>query len=179
MWKYLANNGSFEYSQIIGWQVNCDNWGKILRTTHNLKMIDCDEFGEIWQPTRILKIHKWSDDKLVVMNVERIGEQRLIWKLENAMNGERFVVKPTIWKFTNDWMISQLQWMWKGLANNVQFENSQIHGKNGMFAKAIYALLARFCCENNLHALSGKFWYVIFWRPESFEFFVSVEKIEF
>ena len=52
--------------------------------------------------------------------------------------------------------------MWKGLANNVQFENSQIHGKNGMFAKAIYALLARFCCENNLHALSGKFWYVIF-----------------
>ena len=69
--------------------------------------------------------------------------------------------------------------MWKGLANNVQFENSQIHGKNGMFAKAIYALLARFCCENNLHALSGKFWYVIFWRPESFEFFVSEEKIEF
>ena len=59
-------------------------------------MIDCDEFGEIWQPTRILKIHEWSDDKLVVMNVERIGEQRLIWKLENAMNGERFFVKPTI-----------------------------------------------------------------------------------
>ena len=158
MWKDLANNASFEYSQIIGWQVNCDNWGKILRTMHNLKMIDCDEFGEIWQPTRILKIHKWSDDKLVVMNVERIGEQRLIWKLENAMNGERFVVKPTIWKFTNDWMISQLQLLWKCLANNVQFENSQIHGKIACLqkrfthswcifvAKTIYALcLESFC----------------------------------
>ena len=95
------------------------------------------------------------------------------------MNVEIFGGQPTIRKFRNDLMISQLQWMWKGLANNAQFENSQIHGKNDMFAKAIYALLARFCCENNLHTLSGKFWYVIFWRPESFECIVSVEKIEF
>ena len=42
------------------------------------------------------------------------------------MNVERFVIKPTIWKFTNDWMISQLQRMWKDLAKNAQFENSQM-----------------------------------------------------
>ena len=41
-------------------------------------------------------------------------------------------------------------------------------------AKATKAILAHFCPENNLCALSGKFLLVIFCRPESFEFCVSV-----
>ena len=41
------------------------------------------------------KIHKWSEDKSIAMNVERdVGQ-------------------CTIWKFTNYWMTSQLQWFWK------------------------------------------------------------------
>ena len=41
------------------------------------------------------KIHKRSEDKSIAMNVERdVGE-------------------CTIWKFTNYWMTSQLQWFWE------------------------------------------------------------------
>ena len=92
MWKDLANNAQFEKSRMIGWHVNCDECGKFLQITHNLK------------------IHKWFDDKSSAINVERFGK------------------KCTIWKFTNDSMISQLQSMWKILANTTQFENSQIIG---------------------------------------------------
>ena len=37
-------------------------------------------------------------------------------------------------------------------------------------AKTNYALLAHFCCKNNLRALSGKFLRVKFCQPESFDF---------
>ena len=65
MWKDLANNAQFENSQMIGWHVNCDEYGKNLQKTHNLK------------------IHKWFDDKSIAINVERFGEQRTIWKVTN------------------------------------------------------------------------------------------------
>ena len=65
MLKDLANKASFENSQLIGWQVNCDVSGTIWGKTHNLK------------------IHKLLDDKSIAMNVERFGEQRTIWKLKN------------------------------------------------------------------------------------------------
>ena len=77
MWKDLTNNASFENSEMIGWQVNCNVCGKIWRTTHNLKIhkwledkatfenseiigwqVNCDECGMIWQKTHTLKIHK-------------------------------------------------------------------------------------------------------------------------
>ena len=108
-----------------------------------------------WQ-TQNLIIYEWSDDKLIAMNVERIGEKRTIWKFTNdsilqlmwkdLANNEQFeksrmigwhvncdecgnfCKKRTIWKFTNDSMISQMQLMWKNLANNAQFENSQMIG---------------------------------------------------
>ena len=38
---------------------------------------------------------------------------------------ERFGEKRTIWKFTNYWMINQLQWMWKDFVNKAQFENEK------------------------------------------------------
>ena len=80
MWKDLANNASFENSQKIGWQVNCDECGKICRKTHNLKF------------------HKWLDDKLIAIIVERFCEQLI------------------------------LRWMEKDLANKAQSENSQMIG---------------------------------------------------
>ena len=45
-----------------------------------------------------------------------------------------------------------------------------------MFTKAIYALLVHFCRENDLRALSGKFLRVIFCRPESFDFLLTMEQ---
>ena len=77
LWKDFAKNALYENSEMIGWQVNCDVCGKIWRTTFNLK------------------IHKWSDDKLIAMYVERCRKRR------------------TVWKITNDRMISRLKWLWK------------------------------------------------------------------
>ena len=57
MWKDLANNAQFEKSRMIGWHVNCDECGKNLQKTHNLK------------------IHKWFHDKSNAIYVERFGEQ--------------------------------------------------------------------------------------------------------
>ena len=65
MLKDLANNASFENSQMIGWQVNCE------------------ESGTIWEKPQNLKSHKLLDDKLIAMNVERFGEKRTIWKFKN------------------------------------------------------------------------------------------------
>ena len=82
IWKDLANNISFENSQIIGWQVNRAKYRKIWRTKPHLK------------------IHKWLDDMLIAMKMERFGKQ------------------CTVWKFTNDWEISQLHWLLKDFTNN-------------------------------------------------------------
>ena len=67
IWKDLANNISFENSQIIGWQVN---WA---------------EYRKIWRTTPHLKNHKWLDDKVIAMYVERFGKQCTIWKFTDRL----------------------------------------------------------------------------------------------
>ena len=54
---------------------------------------------------------------------------------------------------------------------NVIYKQKQfMHFGHIYVTKAIYALLAHFCHESDLRALSGKFLLVIFCRLESFDF---------
>ena len=73
MWKEKQDNAKFQNQKMIELQVDCNECGIRCKKTHNLK------------------IHKWSEDKPIAMNVER-----------DAGGG-------TIWKFPNDRMSSQLQ----------------------------------------------------------------------
>ena len=86
MWKEMQNNAQFQNQKMIEWQVDCNKCGIRCKKTHNLK------------------IHKWSEDKPIAMNVER-----------DAGGG-------TIWKFPNDRMSSWLQQMWNELQDNAQFQ---------------------------------------------------------
>ena len=72
--------------------------------------VDCNECGNRCKKTHNLKIHKWSDVKSIAINVEWIAGQRTIFRLEN------------------DRIASRLQWMWKEMQEDEQFENSQMIG---------------------------------------------------
>ena len=88
MWKEMQEDAQFENQKMIEWQVDCNECGNRCKKTHNLK------------------IHKWSEDKPIAMNVERdVGQ-------------------CTIWKFTNYRMTSQLQWFWKRCRKT---QNLKIH----------------------------------------------------
>ena len=72
--KDFMNNAMFQSSEMIGWQVNCD------------------ECGKIWRKTHTLKIHIWLDDQSIAIIVEilasntqfqnshMISQLQLMWK---------------------------------------------------------------------------------------------------
>ena len=86
MWKEMQDKAKFQNQKMVELQVDCNECGIRCKKTHNLK------------------IHKWSEDKPIAMNVER-----------DAGGG-------TIWKFPNDRMSSWLQQMWNELQDNAQFQ---------------------------------------------------------
>ena len=63
IWKEMQGNAQFENSQMIGWQLKCNECGMNCRITHNLK------------------IRKLSDDESIAINVERDAGQCTIWKV--------------------------------------------------------------------------------------------------
>ena len=61
----MQGNTQFENSQMIGWQLKCNECGMNCRTRHNLK------------------IRKWSDDESIAINAERVAGQCTIWKFRD------------------------------------------------------------------------------------------------
>ena len=62
------------------------------------------------------------------------------------------------------------------MINMVCKQKQFMHFGHISVAKAIYTLLTHFCRKNDLRALSGKFLRVIFCRPESFDFLLTMEQ---